>query len=422
MTLNVFYTKLKSDLKNIETTYRGFVITELSMPNFERNSKGIYNNSIYVDASNSNQSIKLLINLAVLEEAYKDGYTINESVSVDVTIDTITVDSRGTVLIKISKIAESGISEQELFIRNLTAHCKENKLFDRPKKSYPSLVKKIALISTINTNTLEDIINSLDYTLETSSFKVQNTSNAIAKQIKLCNNEDYDLLLLYRGGHEDKSMNIYSDIPVLNAIHESNIHIGVALGHEVDIPFVYRIADSTYSTPTNFAQVINSHNQNVKNIFNGIVLNIKVGIENLKSKIQNDLYSIKIDNIYHITNKLNSNVKLFMEKIYNHSNKAMHLYELEIENNYSSINSKQLLLISKIKQNILNSHLNIKANQELIISNISQDLKSIDNRINTLVNEIILKSDQKKNSKIKLILTVTLAIATIIILYLLFRQ
>ena len=44
MTLNVFYTKLKSDLKNIETTYRGFVITELSMPNFERNSKGIYNN------------------------------------------------------------------------------------------------------------------------------------------------------------------------------------------------------------------------------------------------------------------------------------------------------------------------------------------------------------------------------------------
>ena len=158
MTLNVFYTKLKSDLKNIETTYRGFFITELSMPNFERNSKGIYNNSIYVDASNSNQSIKLLINLAVLEEAYKDGYTINESVSVAVTIDTITVDSRGTVLIKISKIIESGISEQELFIRNLTAYCKENKLFDRPKRSYPTLVKRVALISTINTNTLDDII------------------------------------------------------------------------------------------------------------------------------------------------------------------------------------------------------------------------------------------------------------------------
>ena len=98
----------------------------------------------------------------------------------------------------------------------------------------------------------------------------------------------------------------------------------------------------------------------------------------------------------------------------------MHSYELEIENNYLSINSKQLLLISKIKQNVLNSHLNIKANQELIISNKSQDLKSIDNRINTLVNEIILKSDQKKNSKIKLILTVALAIAVIIILYLIF--
>ena len=85
MTLIEFVNKLKSDLKNFENIYRGLVITELSLPNFNRNSKGVYKNSIYVDASNKSQAVKLYINLSVLNEAINNGHTINENVSVDVT-------------------------------------------------------------------------------------------------------------------------------------------------------------------------------------------------------------------------------------------------------------------------------------------------------------------------------------------------
>ncbi len=400
MTLKEFYTTLNADLKNIESIYKGFVITDLSMPYFEKNSKGVYGNYIYVESGNENQNIKLKISLSVLEEAKRNGHTINESVSVDITIDSIYIDKKGEFLVTISKIVESGIGEQELFIKNLIAYCNKNGFFDRPKRDYPSLVKKIALISTNNTNTLDDIMKNLNYTAETVSFKVQSTTNAIAEQIRACNNDDYDLILLYRGGHEDKSMNIYSDTPVLNAIHESRIHIGVALGHEVDTPFVYKLADSTYSTPTNFAQVINSYNQGSKNIFNKSVLNIKLSIENLKSKLQSTLFGFSnYNNIFPLINKLDSDLHLGLEKVLSNSNKTIHLFDLQLQNRSSNINTRHLKLISKLESN----------------------LKSRANNIDNLSSELIYQLSEKKSKKTKIILVSIVVIALAIIIYLLTR-
>lgn len=400
MTLKEFYTTLNADLKNIESIYKGFVITDLSMPYFEKNSKGVYGNYIYVESGNEKQNIKLKISLSVLEEAKRNGHTINESVSVDITIDSIYIDKKGEFLVTISKVVESGIGEQELFIKNLIAYCNKNGFFDRPKRDYPSLVKKIALISTNNTNTLDDIMKNLNYTAETVSFKVQSTTNAIAEQIRACNTNDYDLILLYRGGHEDKSMNIYSDTPVLNAIHESKIHIGVALGHETDNPFVQNVADSRYSTPTNFAQVINSYNQGSKNIFNKSVLNIKLSIENLKSKLQSTLFGFSnYNNIFPLINKLDSDLHLGLEKVLSNSNKTIHLFDLQLQNRSSNINTRHLKLISKLESN----------------------LKSRANNIDNLSSELIYQLSEKKSKKTKIILVSIVVIALAIIIYLLTR-
>lgn len=271
MTLNEFIISIKNDFSKLETIYRGLVITELSLPNFSKNTSRDYNSNYYVDAYNNKQNIKLLIPISVLNTAIQLGHNVNENVSVDVTIDIISVDFKSTILIKISKIIESGISEQIIFLRGLSEYCNTNKLFDRTKKPMPSLIKKIALITTINTNTEKDIVSNLDYKNEVVSCKVNPTSNDIAKQILYCQNLDFDMIILYRGGHEDQSMNIYSDIPVLNAIHNSKHHVGVALGHEIDTPFVYKIADSNYSTPTNLAQIVNEINTSKLNEFNAVV-------------------------------------------------------------------------------------------------------------------------------------------------------
>lgn len=444
MTLNELIAQLKSDLKSIENIYRGLLITELSLPNFNRNSKGIYNNTIYVDAMNKTQSVKLLINLSILNEAIKNGHTINENVSVDVTIDSITLDSKGIILIKISKIVESGISEQELFIKNLTTYCKDNRLFERKKKCYPTLIKKVALISTTSSNTLDDIIKNINHNLQIISIKVMNTSNAIAEQIGICNNEDFDLILLYRGGHEDKSMNIYSDIPVLNSIHNSNIHVGVALGHEVDTPFVYKIADSTYSTPTNFAQVVNNYNQSKIDSFQNTINGITNSIRIIKDKIQSSFDNLKWDNINTVIDRLDSQLKLSRGCIEHSISKTIHTFELENENLNSSINKKSLIVlnsieskcnnqitsISKIADNLIhknevnlhNLNLNIESANQQLISNMNNNLLTCASNINSLTNEIKFKIEQKRNKKIRLILVASLIITLTVIAYIIFKK
>lgn len=422
MTLIQFVNLLKSDLKNIENIYRGLVLTELSLPNFERNSKAVYNKSIYVDASNKSQAVKLLINLSILNEAINNGYTINENVSVDVTIDTITLDTKGTILINISKIVESGISEQELFIKNLTSYCKENKLFEREKRKYPSIIKRIALVSTTNSNTLDDILKNINHKLFTSSYKVQNSSNAIAEQINFCNTQDFDLILLYRGGHQDKSMNIYSDIPVLNAIYNSNIHVGVALGHEIDIPFVYRIADSTYSTPTNFAQVINEYNQNKLNDFQNTVDSIGNSINSIKNKIQSSFESFKWDNIDTVITNLESKLKISNGNINLNSNKLIHAFELDNETLNSNINKIADTLKHKNEVNFNYIYSNIESNHLQLISSLNENLSNCVNNINTLTDQIYFKIEQKKNRRIRLILIVSLIAALGIIGFFIFKN
>lgn len=417
MTLSEFVTQLKTDLKNIESIYKGLVITELSLPNFVRNSQNVYSNSIYVDANNTNQSVKLLIPLQVLSIAKQSGHIINENVSVDVTIDTIQLDRNSTILIKISKIIESGVSEQELFIKNLTKYCNENKLFSRIKKSLPSLVKKIALISTTNTNTLDDIITNLDFTKDTYSFKVNNTSEAIAEQINICQNDDYDLILLYRGGHEDKNMNIYSDIPVLNAIHNSNTHVGVALGHEVDTPFVYKIADSTYSTPTNFAQVINELNTLKINSLVNTRNNIVHYIGKIKNKILSQLDNCKWNNINTITHKLNGSLLINTEKINYHTSKVLHAKsdelnkldyninhatskflhtnEIQVGNLLSNINNNTSSMLKDIQTNFLLCNEKINTNSNKLINTHSLILDSLYDNINTISDKTIQNDELK---------------------------
>lgn len=423
MRLDEFILQLKLDLKSFENIYKGLVITELSLPSFNRNSKKIYNNSIYVDASNKSQSVKLFINLSILNEAINNGHSINENVSVDVTIDTISLDTRGTILINISKIVESGISEQELFIKNLTIYCKENKLFEREKRSYPSLIKDIALISTTNSNTLDDIIKNINNNLNISSYKVKNTSNAIAEQIDICNTQELDLILLYRGGHDDKkTMNIYSDIPVLNSIHNSNIHIGVALGHEIDTPFVHNIADSTYSTPTNFAQVINEYNQSKLNDFQNVINGIGNSISIIKNKIQSSFESFKWDNIDTVITNLESKLKILNGNINLTSNKLMHMFELDNETLNSNVNKIANTLIHKNEVNLNYLYSNIESKHLQLLSSMNDNLNNCGKNIDTLVNEIKFKVEQKKNRKVRLILLVSLIITILIILFFLFKK
>lgn len=457
MTLNEFLSNLKTDIKTIESLYQGLTITELSLPNFSKNTQNSYHDFFYIEAVNNKKSIKLYVPKTVLDTAKENGHIINQNVSVDITIDSLSFDSKSIVLIKISKIVESGISEQNIFIRNLTKYCDDNKLFERTKKPIPTLIKKIAIISTIHSTTEKDIINILNYKNETHSFRVSPSSEAIANQINLCQNSDFDMIILYRGGNEDYYMNIYSDVPVLNAIHKSSIHVGVALGHYVDTPFVNKIADSYYATPNNLAQVVNENNTFILNQFDSLISQYTNYFQNnvFYNKLHNSI-SMNIERIEHSTSKIihsKSNTLNNLDfNINNMANKILHNCEIQSNNTYSTIdsntssminnihtqmvlsNEKINTLVDNLQQNydvvlnttisnvdkyinlvqinmqnkLVESNSNISSLSNIIIERMNTNLLSTNNNIQSALSNIELNITHKKNKRMNRILIIAL--------------
>ena len=61
MTLNEFLSNLNTDIKTIESLYQGLTITELSLPNFSKNTQNSYHDFFYIEAVNNKKSIKLYV-------------------------------------------------------------------------------------------------------------------------------------------------------------------------------------------------------------------------------------------------------------------------------------------------------------------------------------------------------------------------
>lgn len=442
--LKDFIGRFLKDTKEIRHSYKGLIISNLSLTNFKRNTEKAYLGQYYIDAFNDKHTVKLLLPISVLNDAINAGHKINDSVSVDITINSVDFDTRGTILISISKMTETGIGEQEIFERNLDNFCQENKIYQKTKKQLPTLIKKIALISTIGSTTLDDIKKNLLYAKELEVLSVNSSSDEIARKIIECQNKDYDVILLYRGGHQDKAMNIYSDIPVIKAVFDSKIHVGAALGHELDFPFIYKIVDSFYSTPTNFAQVANEHNNLQIVRFNSTISNIGHYINILKNNIVHRYNLINTDNLEQVTKHLNSDLELLESKIIKEVSTVIQNNEKALDNKFFNVSATFTNEINKIDKVLNHKYLNIDSNvkdniQLLFVKcdNItnSNDNKTIfilnklqaelDKRVFTIENtsaKIFSEIENRKNKKRYIVTSVVVFILIMIFLFILLNK
>lgn len=448
LSLTTFIDRIKADIQNISELYKGLTITELSLPSFTKNTNKAYFGSYYIAAENGNHSVKLLVGKYLIEEAIKEGHKLNEEVSVDIVIDKISIDKRGTILITVSKIVESGVSEQELFIKQLSEYCQKNGYFDQIKKTKPTLIKKIAIISTFSSTIKSDITKNINYSKQIEPFKVHNSSEAIAEQIDMCQGKGFDIILLYRGGHEDKAMNIYSDIPVLDAIQRSDTHIGVALGHFSDNPFVYLIADSTYATPTHFAQETNRHNNEVLQSFKELTLRIHHSIETIKKGQRKTLESVNISNISTVIKTFTDSLLLKQKDISGLQNAIIHKKEKALQKSNAAvrdlsgsqihsfivqkdgvatnINRYATHITSSIDNSLSKQH---NTNKELVTDIINQKSKALEDyysKITGLIeqhdNSVEINRSRAKNKKITVITVIMVFIIIMMFSYILFSQ
>lgn len=442
--LKDFIGRFLKDTKEIRHSYKGLIISNLSLTNFKRNTEKAYLGQYYIDAFNDKHTVKLLLPISVLNDAINAGHKINDSVSVDITINSVDFDTRGTILISISKMTETGIGEQEIFERNLDNFCQENKIYQKTKKQLPTLIKKIALISTIGSTTLDDIKKNLLYAKELEVLSVNSSSDEIARKIIECQNKDYDVILLYRGGHQDKAMNIYSDIPVIKAVFDSKIHVGAALGHELDFPFIYKIVDSFYSTPTNFAQVTNEHNNLQIVRFNSTVSNIGHYINLLKNNIVHRYNLINTDNLEQVTKHLNSDLELLESKIIKEVSTVIQNNEKALDNKFFNVSTTFTNEINKIEKVLNRCYLNIGSDVKDTIQLLSvkcdniincNDNKTIfilnklqaelDKRVFTIENtsaKIFSEIENRKNNKRYIVTSVVVFILIMIFLFILLNK
>jgi hypothetical protein len=66
--------------------------------------------------------------------------------------------------------------------------------------------------------------------------------------------QDYDLIVLYRGG--GSGLEIFDDLDIARAVTSLKTPFVTAIGHANDTPFIQDVADGAYITPTDFGMYL----------------------------------------------------------------------------------------------------------------------------------------------------------------------
>jgi exonuclease VII large subunit len=338
--LEKLYKDVNSILKNNLSVFSGMIIRGVSIERkLTSNSK--YENHFtkgYSKFSNNDYKITLSIPNELIEECNKkNGDTSKESAKYDIRIKSLFVTRLGEIVINIDDIRLTGVSDRELLKKRLHEYALKNGYYERTKKDLPRVVTSILALTSKSSEIDSDIISNLNIKDNRIDIKKCANSFEVSKHIKDASLEEYDIVVLYRGGREDEAMNkIFSSEEILDAIVKSNIPVCVALGHEIDTPFVYRIADKTYSTPSEFAKEISLHNKKAKGELDETFKNFKNIFSNIQS-IKEDMTSYRME-------KIEVSSKSLSESSYT---KIVNLIS-DIENN------SELLEKNKIKKNSTN--------------------------------------------------------------------
>lgn len=182
--------------------------------------------------------------------------------SYDIKIASLSVNRNGSICINAREITGAGHNIQDALYLRLQRFSNEHNLLKRKKRKLPGRINSMLCITSVNSGISGDILNNTG--IKKSNIKIYNVGkpSSIAKIIE--SNNKYDITVLYRGGHQDVAMNMFSDEVVLLAIAKAKKPVCVALGHDIDRPFVYNLADQEYSTPSSFAKSIHMHNNKSK--------------------------------------------------------------------------------------------------------------------------------------------------------------
>lgn len=255
----------------------------------------------------------------------------------------------GTFSIQIEKIIPEGIGELTIALKQLTEKLKQEGLFDLGKKEIPKFPKKIAVVTSASGSVIEDIVKTvqrrndlIQVILYPASVQGLGAADEMIQQIKRIEKEDFDLLIIGRGGGSVEDLWEFNNEELVRKIASLEIPVISSVGHETDNTLIDFVADQRASTPTAAAELATEITK--KQIAEFLLHSKESLLHNLTKEINKHeqmLTSIKKSNIMQNPKRLyhayENNIAVYKNKIIEKFKYILEINQLKVDGYQQSL-------------------------------------------------------------------------------------
>ncbi len=266
------------------------------------------------------------------------------------------------------------------------------------KKEIPKFPKKIGVIAAKNSAAIEDVLKIISSRFPVTKIKVyfsimqgEKAAKSIIKSLNKAEEEKLDVLILARGGGSQEDLKVFDDEELVRRIFKFKLPLVSAIGHENNWSLIDFVADLRASTPSNAAELVCPH---IENLLERVEQNKFLFKKYIKNKVEEIYFKLKvlrknilffspIKKIEYLREKIHKN----KEKINFLINEKINMYEISLNwNRYilkilnpERISNMGYALVLNEKEKIVSSseNLNVDDILNLVLKNVKFKVKII---------------------------------------------
>ena len=171
-------------------------------------------------------------------------------------------EKSGQYQINIEHMEPDGVGALYLAYEQLKKKLESEGLFSLPKKRIPQFPKKIAILTSESGAVIQDIQTTVarrfpivQLVLYPTVVQGVHAVNSILKNLDLVEQEDYDVVIIGRGGGSIEDLWAFNEEPVVRRVAQLSIPVISSVGHETDTTLIDFVSDMRAATPTAAAEI-----------------------------------------------------------------------------------------------------------------------------------------------------------------------
>lgn len=171
-------------------------------------------------------------------------------------------EKSGQYQINIEHMEPDGVGALYLAYEQLKKKLEAEGLFSLPKKPIPQFPKKIAILTSESGAVIQDIQTTVarrfpivQLVLYPTVVQGVHAVNSILKNLDLVEQDDYDVVIIGRGGGSIEDLWAFNEEPVVRRVAELSIPVISSVGHETDTTLIDFVSDMRAATPTAAAEI-----------------------------------------------------------------------------------------------------------------------------------------------------------------------